>query len=134
MMDATDRIIAWFSRHLVTLEASFTILHKNKPHESARKYYTGFVLWEKSPDASKGASIWVTAGHCMRQIDELLLGKPDHYGNVRFRFVDMLHAGAVSDLPTPFDYQAQEVKGWLMNEDDKGIELGWDFGVVFLHK
>jgi hypothetical protein len=134
MADANDRIIAWFSRHLVTLEASYTVRHQNKPHEQARSYYTGFVLWERSPDGSKGASIWVTAGHCMRQLDEELLGKPDYYSDVRFRFVDTLHAGAVSDLPMPFDYQAQEVKGWMVKTDDKGIESGWDFGVIFLHK
>jgi hypothetical protein len=131
MADVDGRIAAWFSRHFVTLEASYTVKHRNKPHEETRSYYTGFLLWEKT-SGDEGAAIWVTAGHCMQQIDEELLGKPEHYGDVRFRFVDTLHDGVVSDLPVPFDYIAEKVKGWLLHKDEHGVDLGLDFGVIFL--
>jgi hypothetical protein len=69
MADVDGRIAAWFSRHFVTLEASYTVKHRNKPHEETRSYYTGFLLWEKT-SGDEGAAIWVTAGHCMQQVDE----------------------------------------------------------------
>lgn len=129
--DVDGRIAVWFSRHLVTLEVAYTVKHQNKPHEQARSYYTGFLLWERI-SGDEGATIWVTAGHCMQQIDEELLGKPEHYGDVRFRFVDTLHDAVVSDLPVPFDYAAEKVKGWLFHTDERGVGLGLDFGVIFL--
>ena len=131
MADVDGKIAAWFSRHLVTLEVSYTVKHQNKPHQQTRSYYTGFLLWEPT-SGEEGATIWVTAGHCMREIDDDLLGKPEHYADVRFRFVDTLHDAVVSELPVPFDYQAEKVRGWLVHTNERGVELGLDFGVIFL--
>ena len=68
----------------------------------------------------------------MREIECDLLGRPEDYGDVRFRFIDTLHLGAVSTVPMPFDYQASHLKSWFVRSDDKGVMEGLDFGVVFL--
>jgi hypothetical protein len=131
MADLDGRIAAWFSWHLVTLEVAYTVKHRNKPHEDARTYLSGFLLWEKL-SGDEGATIWVTAGHCMQRIEKELLGKPEHYANVRFRFVDTLHDAVVFDLPVPFDYVAESIKGWLVHTNERGVGLGLDYGVIFL--
>jgi hypothetical protein len=104
----------------------YTVKHQMRPHEEARSYYTGFLLYEK------GATIWVTAGHCMEEIEQVILADNDSYVDVTFRFIDTLHSNAVSELPPPFAYQDEKFKAFLVNRDDQGIELGWDFGVIFL--
>ena len=134
MADVEGRATAWFSRHLVTLEVSYTVKHGQKPHETTRSYYTGFLLWEKLPGENEGATIWVTAGHCMRQIDEEILGKPEYYSNIAFRFVDTLHSEVVSDLPVPFDYVAEKFKAWLVHTDERDVMLGLDVGMIFLRR
>jgi hypothetical protein len=131
MADVSGEIAAWFSRHLVTLEVSYTVKHRTKPHEEARMYVTGFLLWE-TWCGDEGATIWVTAGHCMRDIEHGLLGNPDDYSNIGFRFVDTLHSAAISDLPIPFDYVGEKIKGSMVHTDEHGAELGFDFGVIFL--
>jgi len=131
MADVDGRLTAEFSRHLVTLEVSYTVRHQKKPPEDVHTYFTGFLLWEDLSEI-EGVTIWVTAGHCMRWIEDDLLGKPEDYGNVGFRFVDTLHNATVSDLPVPFDYAAAKNKGWLVNTGGGAVELGLDFGVIFL--
>jgi hypothetical protein len=131
MPDIDGDIAAWFSRHLVTLEVAYTVRHKTKPFQETRTYINGFLLWEKHA-GDEGATIWVTAGHCMRWIEEELIAKPDYYSNVGFRFVDTLHGAVVSDLPITFDYAAETIKGWLVHSDEHTVELGLDFGVIFL--
>jgi hypothetical protein len=131
MADVDSRITVDFSRHLVTLEVSYTVKHREKPHEPAHAYFTGFLLWEDLSE-NEGVTIWVTAGHCMRWIEDDLLSKPEDYGEVGFRFVDTLHDATVSDLPVPFAYAAAKNKGWLVNTGGGAVELGLDFGVIFL--
>jgi hypothetical protein len=131
MADVDDRITADFARHLVTLEVAYTVKHQNKPHQQTRSYYTGFLLWESLAE-NEGVTIWVTAGHCMREIEDDLLGKPDDYSDIHFRFVDTLHHATVSTLPVPFDYEAERLKAWLVNTEGGTVERGMDFGVIFL--
>jgi hypothetical protein len=122
----------WFARHLATLEASYTVKHQNKPHEHARNFYSGFLLCEKVPGTDMQATVWVTAGHCMQEIERDLLGRPESYGDIRFRFIDMLHFNSVSNLPMPFDYRGDDAKSWIVHTDGNEVMLGMDFGVVFL--
>lgn len=121
-----DAATGWFSRHIVTLEMTYMVRHRNRPPEVARCYYTGFLLYERQ------ATMWVTAGHCMEEIEKDILGHPESYSDVKFRFVDTLHSEAISNEPVPFDYQAEYIKTYYFHRDDEGVERGWDFGVVFL--
>ncbi|WP_165226453.1 hypothetical protein [Aquisphaera insulae] len=129
-----DRVDAelWFARHLAVLEASYTVKHQTKPHEQARSHYSGFLLQVNLPGTARQATMWITAGHCMQEIEEQLLGRLECFDDVRFRFLDMLHANAVSELPMPFDYLGGHPKAWLYHTDDRGTALGMDFGVIFL--
>jgi hypothetical protein len=120
-----DTATQWFSRQIVTLEMTYTVRHRTR-QEEARCYYTGFLLYEQ------GATIWVTAGHCMEEIENAILANPADYDNVSFRFVDTLHSAAISDQPVPFDYRAASFKSHLFHRNDAGTELGFDFGVIFL--
>jgi hypothetical protein len=126
MLDPFDPA-PWFARHLVTLEVSYAVKHRHRPPENACNFYSGFLLCETVPGTDLQATIWVTAGHCMREIENDLLGRPEHYGDVRFRFIDTLHLGAVSNIPMPFDYQANDRKSWLVHTDDKGSDAGCRF-------
>jgi hypothetical protein len=112
MVDPFDPDL-WFARHLAALEASYTVKHHKKAHEHARAFYSGFLLCENVPGTDMQATIWVTAGHCMQEVEEVVLGQPESYSDVRFRFIDTLHLNAVSNLPMPFDYRAGHPKSWV---------------------
>jgi hypothetical protein len=131
MAEAYGDLTSWFARHLVMLEVSYTVKHRGKAHEQTRSYSTGFLIWEVL-SGDEGVTVWVTAGHCMRWIDQELLGKPELYGDVHFRLVDTLHSSLVSDQPIPFDYVAEPIKGWDVHTSEQGVELGLDVGVIFL--
>ena len=91
-----------------------------------REYYTGFLMYEKQ------VSVWVTAGHLFEEIETEVLANTDAYADARFRLIDTLHSNVVSIEPVPFDYPAQPFKGFVVHRNTEGVELGWDFGVVFL--
>lgn len=122
----------WFAKHLAALELAYTVKHVNKPKERTRLFYSGFLLRETVPGTEMVATMWVTAGHCMEQIDRDVLGNPDAYSDIQFRFIDTLHAEKVSDIPFSFDYQGERYKSYLYHKDENGVELGFDFGVIFL--
>ena len=39
--------ISWFSRHLVSLECTYTVLHRDKAPEAARTYFSGFLIMSR---------------------------------------------------------------------------------------
>lgn len=126
MSGLSDDAISWFCRHLVLLECQYMVRHTARPEEEARKYYTGFLLYVN------GYTLWVTAGHCIEEIDNDIIGRPDRYRNVRFRFVDFLHHEVSSTEPVPFDLVAMRYKPYLVHRDAGGVERGWDFGGLLL--
>jgi hypothetical protein len=125
MAELSGEVLKHFGRHIVTLECTYSVLHRNKPHEDARNYYTGFILY------SGGAYVWVTAGHCLAEIDEIL-ANTESLGNVRFQLIDTLHDATVSDLPVPFDYVSEKFRAAYWNRDGAGNGLGHDYGAIFL--
>ena len=112
MAELSGDLLKHFGRHLVSLECTYVVRHRNRPHQEVRNYYSGFILY------TGGAYVWVTAGHCLVEIRAVHLANTDCFGNIRFQFIDTLHDAAVSDLPVPFDYVNEEFRAPYWHRDD----------------
>lgn len=105
--------VAFLSRHFVALTCQYEATDAKgiKSHHSL--VYSGFLL------EVRGYTFWVTAGHCLKELDELLAAKGVrvHGGS----FVDWFACGAVHKSPVPFQYETG--RGFHLYQPENGFDF-----------
>ena len=89
--------IAFLSRHFVALTCLYEVIDSNDTRSHHSMVISGFLL------ELHEYYFWVTAGHCLKELDKLLASKGVrlHGGS----FMDSFAYGAVHKNPIPFRYE-----------------------------
>lgn len=116
---ALEGMLTFFCRHLVSLSGSYQLVDSKGELMDQDKFFScsGFVL------SIRGAWIWVTAGHILKELDEILNKTVKLTECV---LVDYFGPDVVSCHPIPFDYEGSS-RFYIYDETD-----GLDFGLVAL--
>ena len=111
--------VAFMSRHFVALTCHYDLRKADRTTERHVVAFSGFVL------ELHGAYFWVTAGHCLKQFDELLSFPEVHVCGGGF--MDSFGYEAVHTQSVPFRYEP--CCGYYVTQPADGI----DFGLVPLN-
>ncbi len=112
-------------KHFISL---LVIVHggSDQPNpEQSHSFHSGFLM------RLKDRYVWVTAGHCLRHIQEAIEIKGS--SRLNFRWVDALHRGRFPESPFPVVALEERLECYLEHIVD-GKKLGLDFGFVFLNE
>lgn len=106
--------LAYMSRHLVPLACEYQSFDRGTLHASGTTYFTGFVL------ELHDAWYWVTAGHCLKDLDAQIRN-----GVLRIlggRFMDYFGSDATYTVGLPYTYEPGS--GIYLYDREQGLDFG----------
>lgn len=112
-----ELLFAQFKQYLLGLLLSVST------GRSQYEFFTGFLFWHRD------RLFWITAGHVIDKIDNLLTDEKTKIILRWFDFYPNEHAGSI-----PLNFRSLRMKSWNTNNLDAGvIEIGYLEGLNLLH-
>jgi hypothetical protein len=112
-------VVAFMSRHFVALTCHYNLTHSDGAVSREVFALSGWLL------EAHNIHFWVTAGHCLKELDRLLTFKEVEV--VGGGFVDSFGYEAVHRDSIPYLYDPED--GYYVSQPEHGI----DFGLIALN-